>query len=189
MRIKTVVLYCDIRNFTTLSEKSDPSDVVSMLNFYYGKWHETIKIFSGTINKFIGDAVLAFFDSETSLSEKNRFAVQAALSMLKQQAVMNQELKVQGLPAIEEIGIGIHCGEAILGDIGGERKDYTLIGDTVNTAARLESLCKSHNTPLIVSDACYVLLDEGLKNHFSKFSSITLKGKEESVTFYGLNHT
>lgn len=189
MRIKTVILYCDIRNFTTLSEKADASDVVSMLNYYYGKWHETIKMFNGTINKFIGDALLAFFDSKTSLSENTVFAVQSALSMLKQQAVMNQELKAQGLPAIEAIGIGIHCGEVILGDIGGERKDYTLIGDTVNTTARLESLCKTYDTPLIISDACYMLLDDALKKQFSKFSSIELKGKEEHVTLYGLNYT
>ena len=189
MRIKTVILYCDIRDFTRLSEKADASDVVSMLNYYYGKWHETIKRFNGTINKFIGDALLAFFDSKASLSENTVFAVQSALSMLHQQATMNQELKAQGLPAVEAIGIGIHCGEVILGDIGGARKDYTLIGDTVNTAARLESLCKTHNTPLIISDACYVLLDDGLKKQFSKFSSIELKGKEECLTLYGLNHT
>lgn len=186
MRIKTIILYCDIRNFTTLSEKADASDVVSMLNFYYGKWHETIKVFHGTINKFIGDAMLSFFDSKTSLSENAVFAVQAALSMLKQQEQMNQKLKSKGLPTIEGIGIGIHSGEVILGDIGGARKDYTLIGDAVNTATRLESLCKTYNTPLIVSEECYLLLDEGLQKQFSNISSIKLKGKTQSVTFYGL---
>jgi adenylate cyclase len=187
MRIKTVILYCDIRNFTALSEKADASDVVSMLNYYYGQWHETIKKFHGTINKFIGDALLSFFDSKTSLSENAVFAVQAACTMLKQQKRMNQELAAKGLPTIEKIGIGIHCGEVILGDIGGERKDYTLIGDTVNTAARLESLCKTSNTSLIISDACYILLNEELKKQFSTISTITLRGKEDPLKLYGLN--
>lgn len=186
VRIKTAILYCDIRNFTALSEKADATDVVSMLNFYYNKWHQTIKAFHGTINKFIGDALLSFFDSKTSLAENAGFAVQAALSMLEQQERMNQELSARGLPTILGIGIGIHCGEVILGDIGGERKDYTLIGDAVNTAARLESLCKTYNTPLIVSDACYILLNQVLKKQFSIISSLSLRGKEESVTLYGL---
>lgn len=186
IRIKTVILYCDIRDFTTLSEKNDASDVVSMLNFYYGKWHETIKSYHGTINKFIGDALLSFFDSKKALSENVKLAVQAALSMLEQQTRMNQELSLKGLPTIKGFGIGIHCGEVILGDIGGERKDYTLIGDTVNTAARLESMCKTHNTPLIISDSCYLLLDQVLKKQFSVISSISLRGKEERITLYGL---
>lgn len=185
-RIITVILYCDIRNFTALSEKNDASDVVLLLNYYYGKWHEIINAFHGTINKFIGDALLAFFDSKASLPASAACAVQAALAMLKQQALMNQELTTQGLPAIKQIGIGIHCGEVILGDIGGERKDYTLIGDAVNTAVRLESLCKSYDTDLIISDACYRLLDDGLKKQFSTISTIMLRGKEEEITFYGL---
>ena len=189
MRLETVILYSDIRNFTALSEKYDASDVVSMLNYYYGKWHETIKTFNGTINKFIGDALLSFFDGKSSLSENTTFAVQSALAMLGKQTQMNQELQAQGLPIIERFGIGIHCGEVILGDIGGERKDYTLIGDTVNTTARLESLCKVYHTPLILSDTCYMFLNDALKKRFSPIPSAKLKGKIKNVTLYGLNPT
>lgn len=188
-RIETVILFCDIRNFTSLSEKVDAATVVSMLNFYYGEWHKIIKNFHGKINKFIGDAFLSFFDSNRSLAENNIFAVNSALSMLDQLPRMNLDLKAQNLPTIEGVGIGIHCGEVILGDIGGERKDYTLIGDTVNTAARLESLCRVYNTSLIISDACYSLLNDELKKQFSIISSITLKGKTESSILYGLKES
>lgn len=187
LRLQTVLLYADIRNFTTLSEKSDASDIVSMLNFYYGIWHQTIKSHHGTINKFIGDALLAFFDKQENLSQSVILAVKSALEMLDAMTRINEDLKAQDLPLIEGIGIGIHCGEVILGDIGGERKDYTLIGDTVNTTARLESLCKTYHTPLIISEACYVLLDETLKGRFLYISSIALKGKAEKIAFYGLS--
>ncbi|MDD2383337.1 MAG: adenylate/guanylate cyclase domain-containing protein [Sulfurospirillaceae bacterium] len=186
MRLNMVLLYSDIRNFTVLSEKSDASKVVGMLNFYYGIWHETVKAHHGIINKFIGDALLAFFDKKDVLNENARFAVMSALEMLEKFEQINHGLQDKNLPMMEGIGIGIHCGEVILGDIGGERKDYTLIGDTVNTTARLEALCKECHTPLIVSEACYLLLDEPLKVRFSYIASLSLKGKEEKIACYGL---
>ena len=186
MRLNTVLLYSDIRNFTVLSEKLDASKVVEMLNFYYGIWHETVKAYHGIINKFIGDALLAFFDKKEALNENACFAVNSALLMLEKFEHINHALDKKNLPMMDGIGIGIHCGEVILGDIGGERKDYTLIGDTVNTTARLEALCKECHTSLIVSEACYLLLDEPLKVRFSYIASLSLKGKEEKIACYGL---
>lgn len=188
MRLHTVLLYSDIRNFTCLSEKSDASKVVEMLNYYYGIWHDVIKEHNGIINKFIGDALLAFFDKKEELEQSVTCAVSSALVMLEKGEHINHALGEKNLPKIDGIGIGIHCGEVILGDIGGERKDYTLIGDTVNTTARLEALCKEHQTPLIISEACYVLLDEALKKRFSYIASLSLKGKEEKIACYGLAH-
>jgi len=185
-KIKTVLMYADIRNFTTLSEKSDASDVVSMLNYYYGIWFESIKKYQGTINKFIGDALLAFFDRDHDLTRNANNAVTSALEMLSSLDLINEELQNRMLPPLDGIGIGIHCGEVILGDIGGERKDYTLIGDAVNTTARLEELCKMYGCPLIISEACYGLLEPRLQQRFAYLSSIAPKGKEEKVTFYGL---
>ena len=186
MRLNTVLLYSDIRNFTSLSEKADASHVVGMLNFYYGIWHEVVKAHHGIINKFIGDALLAFFDKKEELSENVHFAIMSALSMLEKFERINHDLHEKNLPMMDGLGIGIHCGEVILGDIGGERKDYTLIGDTVNTTARLESLCKEYHTSLIISEACYCLLDETLKVRFSYIASLSLKGKEAKIACYGL---
>lgn len=187
-KMKTALLYCDIRNFTTLSEKHDAAKVVAMLNYYYGAWHHVIKEYEGVINKFIGDALLAFFNHSEHLAWNASQAVRSALTMVTYIENINVALEKQSLPKIEGIGIGIHTGEVILGDIGGERKDYTLIGDAVNTTARLESLCKEYQTPIVISEACYALLEENLQKRFTYCSSIALKGKEEAITFYGLSH-
>jgi class 3 adenylate cyclase len=187
-KMKTALLYCDIRNFTTLSEQHDAAKVVAMLNYYYGMWHRVIKAHEGVINKFIGDALLAFFSHSQEVTCNVSQAVRSALKMLASLEQINASLEQQNLPKIDGIGIGIHFGEVILGDIGGERKDYTLIGDAVNTTARLESLCKEYHTPLIISEACYTLLEESLQRRFAYLSSIALKGKQEMITFYGLAH-
>ena len=184
-KLKTVLLYCDIRNFTTLSEKNDPTDVVAMLNYYYEMWHKTVKQHGGIINKFIGDALLSFFSHTNNLSTNTSQAVTSAIIMVQSLTTINDSLAKQGLPMLDGIGIGIHVGEVILGDIGGERKDYTLIGDTVNITARLENLCKEYQTPIIISEASYTLLDKTLQKHFVYLSSLILKGKEEGITFYG----
>jgi adenylate cyclase len=99
---------------------------------------------------------------------------------------INAELSKMGLAQLDGMGIGIHYGEVILGDIGGERKDYTLIGDAVNTTTRLEALCKTYQSPLIISQSCYAFLEPLLQQRFTCLSSLALKGKEEKVTFYGL---
>lgn len=186
-KINVALLYADIRNFTTLSEKHDASKVVAMLNYYYGIWHQSIKKHEGTINKFIGDALLAFFYRTKEDTSNANNAVKAALAMRASLESMNDSLREQGLPKFDGIGIGIHFGEVILGDIGGERKDYTLIGDAVNTTARLEGLCKQFQCSLVISEACYLLLEQPLQQRFIYLSSIALKGKSEKITFYGLN--
>ena len=185
-RIKSTLLYADIRNFTTLSEKEDASRIVAILNFYYARWHQIIKAHNGMINKFIGDALLAFFEEQEDTVCENNEAVKSAIEMIDSLEMMNEELVKMGLARLDGIGIGIHYGEVILGDIGGERKDYTLIGDAVNTTARLEALCKTYATPLIISQSCYERLEPSLQDRFSYLSSLALKGKEEKVTFYGL---
>ena len=159
-----------------------------MLNAYYAMWHQTLKEHGGIINKFIGDALLAFFNHSKALATNATQAVESALKMVASLEAINHSLEKQGLPQIDGFGIGIHVGEVILGDIGGERKDYTLIGDAVNITARLESLCKEYRTPIIISEACYALLEEALQQRFTYLSSIFLKGKEEAITFYGLTH-
>ena len=138
------------------------------------------------INKFLGDALLAFFEEQEDTVYENNEAVKSAIEMIDSLEMMNEELVKMGLAQLDGIGIGIHYGEVILGDIGGERKDYTLIGDAVNTTARLEALCKTYATPLIISQSCYERLEPSLQHRFSYLSSLALKGKEEKVTFYGL---
>lgn len=135
------VLFSDIRGFTSLSEISSPEDVVTMLNGYFSKQVEVIFAHGGTLDKFIGDAIMAFWGAPVSTANDARQAVAAALAM----SAALDELRGQigELGAELEIGIGIHTGRAVVGFIGSkDRLDYTVIGDTVNLASRVEGLTK-----------------------------------------------
>ncbi len=135
------VLFSDIRGFTALSEVSRPEDVVAMLNGYFSKQVETIFKHGGTLDKFIGDAIMAFWGAPVASDDHARLAVSAALAMSAALEELRGELGSLG--AELEIGIGIHSGRAVVGFIGSvERLDYTAIGDTVNLASRVEGLTK-----------------------------------------------
>lgn len=138
---KCSILFCDIRDFTTLTETHPPQAIVAMLNGYFDRMTRVIKECGGVVDKFIGDAVMAVFPSADGAPDELR-AVCAALSMRREVALLNAERRAEGLFEVEN-GIGISTGEVIMGDIGSaERLDHTVIGDHVNLAARLEALSK-----------------------------------------------
>ena len=175
------ILFSDIRNFTTLTEKNNPEEIIDMLNIYFTKWELWANRYNGTIDKYIGDAVMIAFDGENACNN----AVNCSKEMLEDLPDLKQYLIGLKLPMIEKIGIGIDYGVVIAGDIGSvNRVNYTYIGDTVNTSSRLESLCKIKNTPLIVSENVYNLLDN--KGDFDLNEEETvLKGKDIKIkTFY-----
>lgn len=151
-RKDVAVLMCDIRGFSTTSESMDPSDVTRMLNTYFDHMVHAIEAHGGLVDKFIGDAVMAVFgllDDEQNASER---AVRAALEMRSALQTANEENAAQGLPLLNN-GIGIHHGEVIASFLGSSKRlEFTVIGSTVNTAARLESLAKPPNPPLIISE-------------------------------------
>lgn len=133
------VLFADIRGFTTLSEQAKPEKIVSLLNRYFTAMSEIIFKFGGTLDKYIGDGLMAIFGAPTATPDDAPNALQAAVEMQKRLLILNQELQNEGFPDVK-IGIGLHTGEATIGYIGSEiRSEYTAIGDTVNLAARLES--------------------------------------------------
>ncbi|MFP4347756.1 MAG: CHASE2 domain-containing protein [Desulfococcaceae bacterium] len=145
--VRVTVLFSDIRQFTTISEQLDAHEVVEMLNRYYTLACEPILGQGGMVDKFIGDAVMAVFGAPLPLSDHERRAVTAACAM-KQIAGefgswLHQRFEDRNLPDFR-IGVGLHSGEAVIGNIGSaKRMEYTAIGDTVNVASRLESLCKT----------------------------------------------
>jgi adenylate cyclase len=152
---QVTVLFADIRNFTTISERLSPRQVVEMLNTYLGRACEPILAQGGTVDKFIGDAVMAVFGSPVLYPDHARRALRAALDMAQEAqefgAWMKQRFGDQDLPDFA-IGIGIHTGEAIIGNIGSaKRLEFTAIGDTVNAAARLESLTKELGWTIVAS--------------------------------------
>ncbi len=147
------ILFSDIRNFTALSEDMRPSDVLNLLNRYFTRITNIIEAHQGVVDKYIGDEVMAVFGAPIENTEHASQAVAAATEMLLALDQFNAEIK-QELGIQLEIGIGVNTGTAVAGNIGSEsRMNYTLLGDTVNTASRLEGLTKQFKVPLIVSQA------------------------------------
>ncbi|MBL8122619.1 MAG: FHA domain-containing protein [Pyrinomonadaceae bacterium] len=133
------VLFADIRGFTALSEHEKPEKVVTMLNRYFSLMSDIIFEHGGTLDKYIGDGLMAIFGAPTASEEDALNAVKAAVTMQKRLSGLNDELRAEGFGQIS-IGIGLHTGEALIGYIGSDkRSEYTAIGDTVNLASRLES--------------------------------------------------
>jgi adenylate cyclase len=132
------VLFADVRGFTRLAEHARPEQVVQLLNSYFSAMTEVIFAHGGTLDKYIGDGLMALFGAPTASPNDAANAVTAAVGMQRQIEALNVSLKAQGLPEIS-VGIGLHTGVATVGYIGSERRtEYTAIGDTVNLAARLE---------------------------------------------------
>jgi adenylate cyclase len=145
------VLFADIRGFTRISEHANPETVVQLLNKYFSAMTDIIFAHGGTLDKYLGDGLMALFGAPTATPQDATNAVNAAVAMQRRVIGINEELRAEGFNEIG-IGIGLHTGEATVGYIGSERRsEYTAIGDTVNTASRLESNSKAGQ--ILVSDA------------------------------------
>jgi len=180
------ILFSDIRGFTSLSEKLPSAHVSSLLKSYLTPMTRIIIQQSGTLDKFIGDAVMAFWNAPVEIDEHRRHAVTAGLAMLEALPGLNAYFRQQyGLSL--EIGIGIHAGRANVGNMGSEDLfDYTIIGDNVNLASRLEGLSKFYGVPIIVSDAMAAVNIDGYT--IQELDLVTVKGREETVTLFTYRH-
>ncbi len=148
---RVTILFADIRGFTARSEKSTPEAMISLLNRYYAEMSAAIHGHGGAIDKFIGDGLMATFGVPQPLEAPERNALEAAQDMLVRLARLNTELQAQGQEPLA-IGIGVHAGEVLAGYVGTrKRRDFTVIGDPVNTASRLEALSKTLGYPVICS--------------------------------------
>ena len=184
--VEVTVLFSDIRNFTTISEKLDAHEVVEMLNAYFSRTTEPILVEGGMVNKFIGDAVMAIFGSPVRHADHARRALRAALQMAREAEEFKQWMRKRfpdrGLPEFA-IGIGVHSGEAVIGDIGSvKRTEFTAIGDTVNAASRLEGVTKEMQCVLVASKACVAAAGEGVIT--GKQETIKVKGKDEPIEVF-----
>jgi len=145
------VLFADIRGFTTISEHAQPERIVGLLNRYFSAMTDIIFAHGGTLDKYLGDGLMALFGAPTTTPEDASNALNAAVAMQRRIMGVNLELQEEGVSEIR-VGIGLHTGEATVGYIGSERRsEYTAIGDTVNTASRLESNAKGGE--ILISDA------------------------------------
>ncbi len=178
------VLFCDIRNFTTLSENLSPKDVVKMLNRFFMYMTGPVSEQDGIIDKMIGDAIMALFGAPVYFEDHCSRAVHAAKGMIEKMKDLNEEFETNGMPKLE-IGIGIASGPAIIGNIGTEtRMDYTAIGDTVNTASRIEGLCKEYSKNLIVDMTTFK--STSMQFEFEALGEAVVKGKNRPVSVFSV---
>lgn len=181
-RAVVTVLFSDIRGFTSLSEKMSAEEVSVILNEYFAEMEPIITKYNGVINKFIGDAVMAIFGEPIKDENHPQNAVMCAYEMLKKVEYLREKWLFEGKPKIE-IGVGINTGEVFIGNIGTEtRMEYTVIGDTVNLASRIESYNKVYKTNLLVSNSTYSYISSIAD--VIKISEVQIRGKAKKMDIY-----
>jgi adenylate cyclase len=166
-----------------MSETTPPEKIVEMLNVHFTTMADIILKHNGTIDKYIGDAIMAFWGAPVRTSDHAERAVLAAQEMIAALKEVNEALKERGFQHEIRIGVGINTGEATIGNIGSEKKkNYTIVGDTVNLASRLESITKEYQTPLLFSEYTY----EKIKSIIAckLMGNVKVKGREQPVTIY-----
>lgn len=175
--MQITVLFTDIRSFTSISEKLSAQEVVHFLNEYFEKLTNIVTKYRGTIDKYIGDAIMAFWGAPLFQENHSDLALTASREIIEELEELNKSLEEKNLPRIK-IGIGIARGLAVVGNIGSKKHfNYTAIGDVVNVASRLEGLTKFYNTPVLISD--------NVKNNLSKnfeveeVGEVEIRGRQE----------
>nr|WP_269836552.1 adenylate/guanylate cyclase domain-containing protein [Rheinheimera soli] len=175
------VLFSDIRGFTSLSEKLSATELKTLLNRYFSPITKTIFEHHGTIDKYVGDMVMAFWNAPLDVKDHAELAVKAGFSMLKVTDELSKSFVLDGLPAID-IGVGINTGEMNVGDMGSEyRRAYTVLGDAVNLGSRLESLTKYYGVRFLVSQSTVQQCQNII---FRSVDKVKVKGKTEAVAIY-----
>jgi adenylate cyclase len=179
---EVTVLFSDLRDFTALAEQSDGRAVVATLNECLSSMVDELFAFGGTLDKYTGDGVMAYFGAPVAQPDHAARAVHCALAMQEALARLNT-LRAQRGATPMRMGIGIHTGRVVLGDIGApRRREYTAIGDTVNVASRIEQLTKVHGVPILVSEETRRQAGAGF--HFEPAEPVRVKGKSEPVQTY-----
>ena len=181
-KANVTVLFADIRGFTSMSEKMTAEEVSVILNEYFSEIEPIITKYNGVINKFIGDAVMDIFGEPIQDINHAQNAVKCACAMLKKVEELQDKWLTEGKPKIE-IGVGINTGEAFVGNIGSEKRlEYTVIGDTVNLASRIESYNKVYKTNMLISSSTYSHVSDIVD--VIKIADVTIRGKAKKMDIY-----
>ena len=181
---RCTILFSDLRNFTKMSENHNPEDVLSLLNRYFTSMVECVHHTDGVVDKFIGDAIMAHWGALSTTNSDVEAAVESALAMRHALKLFNKIVSRQNIPKVQ-FGVGINTGEVIAGQIGSEKRlEYTVIGDAVNLASRIEYLNKHFGTDILISHSCYLQV----KNiyNLAKTPPVKIKGKINPETVYAV---
>ncbi len=200
---QVAILISDIRNFTNISEQNSPEDIVAFLNYFFARMGKIIQKHGGTIDKFMGDAIMALFGAPESYIYNGNRAANAALEMIED--LKNVDTSKLNMGDYKfKVGIGIHYGKPIVGSIGSEeKKEYTVIGDDVNLASRVESLTKLYGTNILITESvkkdidtvnesvrCNNLIEseEPSLSHITRLiDNVKVKGKSQAVHIYSIS--
>jgi len=177
------IFFSDIRGFTSISEKlNNPKKLIEFLNLYMTPMTQIITDSGGTVDKFIGDAIMAYWNAPLRVENHADIAVQSAIDQINELKKVNIELAKLGFPSID-IGIGINTGLAVVGEMGSSgRSDYTIIGDSVNLGSRTEGLCKTYKAQILITEFTKAKLKKRYNIEF--LDEVKVKGKEEAVKIY-----
>ncbi|MCX7966154.1 MAG: adenylate/guanylate cyclase domain-containing protein [Syntrophorhabdaceae bacterium] len=190
-RKEVTVLFSDIRGFTTFSEKHGPEEVVKILNEYLGEMTNIIFKWDGTLDKFVGDEIVAFWNAPIPQENHAELAVKCALHMVRRLKELQQKWISEGKTPLDA-GYGINTGEVIVGNIGAEGKkmDYTVIGDNVNLGARVEGLTRKYNTNIIITESTFEKIKDKILDgtiwhiRVKGLDKVAVKGKTKPVEIY-----
>ena len=181
---RLAVFFSDLRGFTTFSESLDPQELAEFLNIYFNKMTEEVFKAKGTLDKFIGDAVMAFFGAPLQNDNNSELACLCALNSIHRLDELNKELRSKKYPNLE-IGIGINTGDVSVGNMGSSViQNYTVMGDTVNLASRLEGLTKEYGVKIIIGEQTY--MDVRQKFLCREIDLVRVKGRSESSAIFEL---
>jgi adenylate cyclase len=182
---EVTVLFSDIRGFTGLSETLEPREVLAMLDDYFGRMSQIVKGHDGVVGKFLGDGLLAFWGVPDRIGDHASRAVRAARDMRRALVELNRHREQDGLPPIK-IGIGIHTGTVAAGMLGGQlQSEYTVIGDAVNVASRIEGLTKDHKVDVLISETTWAQLGDPSSGR--KVGEDQIRGRKEPVVLYTID--
>ena len=178
------VFFSDVRGFTTISEKLGPEELVQLLNEYLSEMTELIIDYRGTIDKYMGDAIMAFWGAPARNDDHAYYACVAAMAQVQALMKLQEMWSDRNIPVLD-IGIGINTGPAVVGNMGSSRRmDYTLMGDTVNLGSRLEGITKTYGVRTCISEFTYERVKDRV--YARELDLVRVKGKLEPVRIYEL---
>jgi adenylate cyclase len=184
------VFFSDVRDFTSISEKLTPEQLSHCLNIYMTMMTDTLFEYKGTLDKYIGDAMVAYWGAPVDVENHPYWAVKGAIQMIEKLPAINEQFKTQGFPIFKH-GIGLNTGECSVGNMGSNQIfSYTALGDNMNLGARLESLCKFYGVQLNISEYTKNAIPSELQKEFKfrTLDKVRVKGKENAVTIYEVLH-